>query len=100
MAENETSAREQGAREQQRVAVLPAPGMTTLYTNAFQTGMGRGEILLTACVTRSEKDQQGPVLVVQPQQGLAMSPETAKRLAATLGQMVHAYEQQFGEIKL
>ncbi len=95
MAENES-----GAREQQRVAVLPAPGMQTLYANAFQTNMNRGEIMLTACVSRGEKDQKGPVLVVQPQQALAMSPENAKRLVRTLAQTIHAYEEQFGEIQI
>ena len=86
--------------QQMRVALLPAPGMRTIYANAFQTTFARGEILLTACVSQQEKDQQGPVLTVQPQQRLGMSPQSAKRLAAALHQAIQQYEEQFGEIPL
>ena len=85
---------------QARVAMLPAPGMSTIYANAFQTTFARGEILLTACVSRQEQDQQGPVLAVQPQQAIGMSPESAKRLAAALAQALQQYEAQFGEVTL
>lgn len=85
---------------QTRVALLSAPGMSTLYANAFQTTFARGEILLTACVSRKEQDQQGPVLAVQPQQAIGMSPESAKRLAAALVQAIQQYEEQFGTVEL
>lgn len=91
---------EQQEQPQMRVAMLPAPGMSTIYANAFQTTFARGEILLTACVSRKEQDQQGPVLAVQPQQAIGMSPESAKRLAAALVQALQQYEEQFGEIML
>ena len=91
---------QQGEQPQMRVAMLPAPGMSTIYANAFQTTFARGEILLTACVSRQEKDQQGPVLAIQPQQAIGMSPESAKRLAAALAQVVQQYEAQYGEISL
>lgn len=38
----------QSGQHSLRVAILPAPGMTTLYANAFQTSFAQGEILLTA----------------------------------------------------
>lgn len=79
-----------------RVAILPAPGMTTLYVNAFQTSCAQGEILLTASVSRQEKDEQGPVLALQPQQALAMTPESARRLVQGLSQTLQQYEAQFG----
>ena len=66
----------------------------------FQTTFARGEILLTACVSRQENDQQGPVLAVRPQQAIGMSPESAKRLAAALVQAIQQYEAQYGEISL
>lgn len=91
---------EQQEQAQMRVAMLPAPGMGTIYANAFQTTFARGEILLTACVSRREQDQQGPVLAVQPQQAIGMSPESAKRLAAALVQAIQQYEEQFGAIEL
>ena len=91
---------EQQPEQQLRVTMLPAPALETIYANAFQTTFARGEILLTACVSRQENDQQGPVLAVRPQQAIGMSPESAKRLAATLVQAIQQYEAQYGEIIL
>lgn len=95
-----SKAPEQQPEQQLRVTMLPAPGMGTIYANAFQTNYSRGEILLTACVSRQENDQQGPVLAVRPQQAIGMSPESAKRLAAALVQTIRQYEAQYGEIAL
>lgn len=91
---------EQQPEQQLRVTMLPAPALETIYANAFQTTFARGEILLTACVSRQENDQQGPVLAVQPQKAIGMSPESAKRLAAALVQTIQQYEAQYGEISL
>lgn len=97
---NSHAPEQQPEQTQMRVAMLPAPGMGTIYANAFQTTFARGEILLTACVSRQENDQQGPVLAVRPQQAIGMSPESAKRLAAALVQAIQQYEAQYGEISL
>ena len=83
---------EQQPEQQLRVTMLPAPALETIYANAFQTNYSHGEILLTACV--------GPVLAVQPQKAIGMSPESAKRLAAALVQTIQQYEAQYGEIIL
>lgn len=91
---------QQPEQPQMRVAMLPAPALETIYANAFQTNYSHGEILLTACVSRNEQDQQGPVLAVQPQKAIGMSPESAKRLAAALVQAIQQYEAQYGEISL
>lgn len=91
---------EQRTEQQLRVTMLPAPALETIYANAFQTNYSHGEILLTACVSRNEQDQQGPVLAVQPQKAIGMSPESAKRLAAALVQTIQQYEAQYGEIIL
>lgn len=85
---------EQAAQRQVRVAILPAPGMTTLYANAFQTTFAPGEILLTASVSRQEKDEQGPVLALQPQTAIAMTPDTARRLLQALHQTLQQYDAQ------
>lgn len=95
-----SQAPEQQPEQQLRVTMLPAPALETIYANAFQTTFARGEILLTACVSRQENDQQGPVLAVRPQQAIGMSPESAKRLAAALVQAIQQYEAQYGEISL
>ena len=91
---------QQPEQPQMRVAMLPAPALETIYANAFQTTFARGEILLTACVSRQENDQQGPVLAVQPQKAVGMRPERAKRLAAALVQAIQQYEARYGEISL
>lgn len=87
-------AEQQPTQRQVRVAILPAPGMMTLYANAFQTTFAPGEILLTASVSRQEKDEQGPVLALQPQAAIAMTPGTAKRLLQALHQTLQQYEAQ------
>lgn len=97
---NSTPPEQQPQAAQTRVAMLPAPALETIYANAFQTTFARGEILLTACVSRQENDKQGPVLAVQPQKAIGMSPESAKRLAAALVQAIQQYEAQYGEISL
>lgn len=48
---NSHAPEQQPEQPQMRVAMLPAPGMGTIYANAFQTTFARGEILLTACVS-------------------------------------------------
>ncbi len=78
--------------QQVRIAVLPAPEMKTLYTNAFQTNIAQGELLLTASVSRQEKDDKGPFLSLQPQAALAMTPD---RLASALLQALQQYDERF-----
>lgn len=94
-AKESTATQEAG---QVRAVMLPAPGMPTLYANGFQTSFGKGEILLTACVSRHGQDAQGPVLTIQPQQAIGMSPESARRLVSALTQVINQYEQKFGKI--
>ena len=80
-----------------RVAILPAHSTQTLYANAFQTCLARDEILLTVCLSRQESNPQGPLLTVQPQQTIAMTPESARRLYAALEQTLQQYDTQFGK---
>ena len=82
--------------QQVRIAVLPAPNMKTLYANAFQTNIAQNELLLTASVSRQEKDDKGPFLSLQPQAALAMTPESARRLASALLQALQQYDERFG----
>lgn len=42
---NSPAPEQQGEQPQMRVAMLPAPGMNTIYANAFQTTFARGEII-------------------------------------------------------
>lgn len=68
--------------------MLPAPDLRTEYANTFQVGMAKDEVLLTACVSRQEKEQQGL---------LAMSPANAARLVPVLTRALQQYEEQFGQ---
>ena len=85
--------------QQVRIAVLPAPEMKTLYTNAFQTNIAQGELLLTASVSRQEKDDKGPFLSLQPQAALAMTPDSARRLASALLQALQQYDEAVDTIR-
>lgn len=78
-----------------RIAVQPAQDMKTLYANAFQTNIVQGELLLTASVSRQERDEKGPFLSLQPQASLAMTPESARRLASALVQALQQYDERF-----
>lgn len=83
-------------KDQTRIAIVPAPGIKTLYANAFQTSFAQGEILVNALVSRREEDAKGPVLALQPQASLAMTPEAARRLLKALGETLRQYDAAFG----
>lgn len=46
-------------KDQTRIAIVPAPGMKTLYANAFQTSFAQGEILVNALVSAEKKTARG-----------------------------------------
>ena len=53
-------------------------------------------VVLTASVSRQEKDDKGPFLSLQPQAALAMTPDSARRLASALLQALQQYDERFG----
>lgn len=80
---------------------------TTHYANAFRTSASAEEVIVDFGLNqtvpgRPEKDgkQPTPEILFEINSRLVMNFYTAKRLALTLGQIVHHHEQQFGELKI
>lgn len=76
---------------------MPAPDIKTLYVNAFQTRFAQGEILVQALVSRREEDGKGPLLALQPQASLAMTPEAARRLVRALDELLRQDDSACGQ---
>ena len=71
----------------------------TSYANAFQARYAEGEILLTCGVSRMEPASDTALagtVVVEMQDRLAMTPQSAKRLVSTLAHAIQEYEERFG----
>lgn len=74
----------------------------TSYANAFQARYAEGEIFLSCGVSRMEPSSDAALagnLVVEMQDRIAMTPHSAKRLAATLIRSLQEYESRFGPIE-
>ena len=81
--------------------------LTTTYVNAFRTHTTPDEVfvdlglnVLLRPPTQVEDKATPGEMVLQLQNRAICNYATAKRLAITLGQIVRAYEERFGEIKL
>lgn len=82
-------------------------GMSTNYANAFKTNATSEEVIvdlgLNMVVPNPQAKQEGEVvgdILFQVNNRLILNYYTAKRLALSLGQLVRAYEEKFGELKL
>ena len=88
--------------EEQKIGLhVEAASIRTAYVNAFQTRYAEGEVFLTCGVSHMESAQDGETagtLVVEMQERLAMTPQSAHRLAGTLIRMLQEYEARFGAI--
>ena len=94
-AGNGTVSTESENASEGRVVMQPAPGMKTLYANAFHTQYTADEMMITACVSTPMKDENGALLAVQPQVRLAMTIGNAARLAESLRVALEQYRGQF-----
>ena len=80
---------------------VEAASIRTTYVNAFQSRYAEGEVFLTFGVSRMEPaadDTSAGTLVVDMQDRMAMTPQSARRLAATLIRTLQEYEERFGPI--
>lgn len=86
--------------EEQKFSLHVEPArISTLYANAFQTRCAEGEILLTCGVSHVEPSPDDPstgTVVVEMQNRIAMTPQSARRLASTLLQALREYEERHG----
>jgi len=78
--------------------------MTTTYANAFRTNGTAEEVMLDFGVNLVNPSQQqeggSPEIVFQVNNRVIMNYFSAKRLALTLGQLIHRHEEQFGTLEL
>ena len=95
MADDRKTPSGDGQETQARLVMLPAPFMRTVYANAFHTQISADELLLTACVSLTERDAQGPVVEVQPQVRLGMTINNAVQLADALQTALARHRSQF-----
>ena len=89
--------------EEQKIGLhVESAGIRTSYANAFQVRYGEGEFFLNCGVSRMEPSSDAALagnLVVEMQERIAMTPQGAKRLAATLIRTLQEYEGRFGPIE-
>ena len=89
--------------EEQKIGLhVETAAIRTSYANAFQARYAEGEIFLNCGVSRMEPSSDAALagnLVVEMQDRIAMTPHSAKRLAATLIRTLQEYEGRFGPIE-
>jgi hypothetical protein len=98
----EDQGRDQTGQKQIRVRV-DERNLQTSYMSGFRPTVTAEEVILDfgLNLVRPTGNKENPAeLVFQANNRLIMSYFSAKRLAMVLGQIVHRYEQQFGEIEL
>ena len=112
---NPAAAPGQAAPQGQQVRVqLDEREMSTSYANAFRTNATSEEVVvdfgLNLIVPANQQGGQGGAgaqggqgrsqLMLKFNDRIILNYKTAKRLAITLGQLVRAHEERFGEIQL
>ena len=97
----EEQAREQTGQRQVRLRVDERE-MKTSYGNAFRTNGTADEVMidfgLNLTTPTGQKEQ--PEITFHVNQRIILNYFSAKRLAITLGQLIHRHEEQFGELEL
>lgn len=81
---------------------VEAVGTRTSYANAFQARFAEGEIILTYGVSHMEPSADetfAGTLVVEMQERMAMTPQSAGRLMATLSRTLQEYEERYGKVE-
>ncbi len=97
----------QANRQQLRVQVDERE-MSTSYANAFRTNATSDEVFVDFGLNmvvpnqgqQSQPNQPAGQLMLKFNDRVILNYKTAKRLAITLGQVIRAHEERFGEIKL
>src|SRR5688500_2516572 len=89
--------------EQQNVQVLlDERELKTMYSNAYRIHTSAEEVVIDLGFNMPNPNPQGnaPSLLFKVTDRVIMSYSNAKRLTASLTQLIKRYEQQFGEIPM
>src|SRR5262245_25077848 len=102
MAE-ETPTTTQQPEGQQVQVFLDERELKTMYSNAYRIHTAQEEVVIDLGFNMPNPNPNpqgtgGPQLLFKVTDRVIMSYSNAKRLAASLSQLVRRYEQQFGEI--
>jgi hypothetical protein len=92
-----------GGAEQQNVQVLlDERELKTTYSNAYRIHTAAEEVIVDLGFNMPNPNPQGqnPQLLFKVTDRVIMSYTNAKRLSASLVQLIKRYEQQFGEIPM
>ena len=103
MADEIQPTTQQGEGQQPGVQViLDEREMRTLFANAYRIHTTAEEVVLDFGFNMANPNPQGgqQQLLFKVTERIIMSYPNTKRLAASLGQLVRRYEQQFGEIPM
>jgi hypothetical protein len=98
----EDQAKEQTGQQQIRLQIDESK-MLSAYANAFRTNGTAEEVVVDFGLNLMNPtgQQGGPLpMVFQLNQRVILNYYSAKRLALTLGQIIHRHEEQFGMIEL
>ncbi len=105
MAEQNDAGKPRAGEPSMRVRI-DERDMATGYANAFRTHVTGEEVLVDFGLNLPAQPQaQGghaaaSEMLFRVTQRVVLSPQTAKRLAITLAQVVREHESRFGELKL
>jgi hypothetical protein len=83
--------------QQPNIRLVNAPDYRETYANSVQVRVNVWDFFLVFGTMQQQTDNQ---VEVRNFQGIYLSPQQAKALAAILNQNVANYESTFGEIKL
>ncbi len=91
----------EGGDQQQVQVLVDERELRTTYSNTYRIQTLMEEVVLEIGFNMQNPNQQGttPQVLYKITDRVIFSYSTAKRLAASLTQLVKRYEQQFGEIR-
>ena len=98
----EQQVREQTGERQIRLAI-DERNLKTSYANAFRTNGTAEEVMLDFglnLVNPAGQQEGQPQAMFQVNDRVIMNYYSAKRLAATLSQLIRRHEEQFGELEM
>lgn len=91
----------ENANQQQIQIRIDESRMSTVYANTIRTSTTPDEVVLDFGMNLPQQGEGGqPLLVFNVGSRIVMNWVGAKRLAASMVQIVRQYEQQFGEIQV
>src|SRR6266550_1453297 len=102
MAEEVPQQPQPGEQQQGVQLVLDERELRTSFSNAYRIHTTAEEVVLDFGFNMANPNPQGggQQLLFKVTERIIMSYPNTKRLAASLGQLVRRYEQQFGEIAM